>query len=121
LSWLLAFSLGCGVTDVAGAATKTDVHEAQEALDATSNLPGLAVTAAGGNLKAGQTAATITDVASLAVNPKDAMRNTATVLDAGKTVVGAYQLVQDAWASIKDGAANVSQTWNSLLGAPGTP
>ncbi|MGA9132307.1 MAG: hypothetical protein WB384_09915 [Candidatus Sulfotelmatobacter sp.] len=45
-----------GVADVAGAATKTDVHEAQEVLDATGNLPGLAVTAAsGGNLKAGQT------------------------------------------------------------------
>jgi hypothetical protein len=46
-----------GVADVAGAATKTNVNEATEALEATSNFPGLVTTVAtGGNLKAGQTA-----------------------------------------------------------------
>jgi hypothetical protein len=97
-----------GVADVAGAATHTDVSKAQDALDATGNLGGLVVTAAsGGNFKAGQTAATMTEVATLAVSPKDAFRNTATVVDAARTVFSVGQSIRDNWGSFKNAVMGV--------------
>lgn len=66
----------------------------QEALEATGNLPGLVTTVAtGGNLKAGQVASTLGDVASLAAAPKDAMKNAATFADSVRTVMGATSLL----------------------------
>ena len=83
-----------GTADVLGAATKTDVSKGQEALEATGNLPGLVTTVAtGGNLKAGQVASTLGDVASLAAAPKDAMKNAATFADAVRTGMGATSLL----------------------------
>jgi RHS repeat-associated protein len=51
-----------GVTDIAGAATKTDVSDANNALDAVSNPAGQIVTAATGSLEKGGIAATAGDV-----------------------------------------------------------
>jgi RHS repeat-associated protein len=86
-----------GTVDVAGAASNTDVSEAQEVLEATGNLPGLVVTdATGGNLKAGQTAATISDAASLALSPKDATKNVFTAVDAGRTLESTWSTLNNA-------------------------
>ena len=105
-----------GVADVAGAATKTDVHEAQEALDATSNAAGLVVTAAtGGNMKAGQTAATVGDMASLAMSPKEATKNVATAVDAGRTVFSAGSLLKSAWNSFSSAVSG------AFAPSPGPP
>lgn len=83
-----------GTADVLGVSTKTDVSKAQGALEATGNLPGLVTTVAtGGNLKAGQTAGTLGDIASLAANPKEAVKNWATAADAVRTLMGAKDLV----------------------------
>ena len=95
-----------GVTDVLGATTHTDVSKAQEALDATSNLPGLAVSAAGGNLKAGQTVATISDTAQLALSPREAVKNPATTVDAVRTVMGAKDLASSVWNTVKSYVVN---------------
>jgi hypothetical protein len=93
--------------DIAGAATRTDVSKGQDVLDATSNLPGLAVTAAtGGNLNAGKAAATISDAATLAASPREAMRNIATAADAGRTAVSASQLIHKYWNSFVNGLSN---------------
>src|SRR5271156_109402 len=94
-----------GTMDIVGAATGTDVSKAQDALDATSNLPGLAVTAATGNLNAGKAAATISDVATLAASPREAMRNVATAAGAGRTAVSAGQLVHKYWNSLVNAAS----------------
>jgi RHS repeat-associated protein len=114
-----------GVADVAGAATKTDVHEAQEALDATSNAAGLVVTAAtGGNMKAGQTAATVGEMASLAMSPKEATKNVATAVDAGRTVFSAGSLLKSAWNSFSSavsGAFAPSPGPPTIQTVPGPP
>jgi len=61
-----------GVTQVVGAATDTDVKEATEALDATRNPAGLLTTAAtGGNMQAGDKAATALDVVTTASDVKE--------------------------------------------------
>lgn len=86
-----------GTIDLAGAATKTDASKTDKALGAMGNLGGLTVTAfSGGNLKAGEAAATLTNAGTLALNPADAARNVATAAEAGKTVVDTYNLVRDA-------------------------
>jgi RHS repeat-associated protein len=86
-----------GITDMAGTATNTDTSKADRALQATGNLGGLAVTSATlGNMKAGQGAATLTNAASLAVSPRDALRNPATVADAARTVAATSSLIQQS-------------------------
>jgi RHS repeat-associated protein len=93
-----------GLTDVTGAVTKTDVSGAQQALSATGNLGGLVTTAAtGGNLKAGEAAATITDAASLVGNPREATKNLATGVDAVRTAGSTYDLVGSAVSSAASG------------------
>jgi len=88
-----------GSVDVIGAATHRDVSGANDVLDATGNFPGLAVTAATGNLKAGKVAATISDAATLATNPREAMRNAATAVDAGRTVIATGQMIRQSFSS----------------------
>lgn len=96
-----------GTADVLGAATKTDVSKGQEALEATGNLPGLVTTVAtGGNLKAGQTAGTLGDMASLAASPKEAVKNVATFADAVRTLMGAKDLATSVWNSAKSYLVN---------------
>jgi len=96
-----------GTADVLGATTKTDVSKAQEALEATGNLPGLVTTVAtGGNLKAGQTAGTLGDIASLAVSPKEAVKNVATAADSVRTLMGAKDLATSVWNSVKSYVVN---------------
>jgi hypothetical protein len=107
-----------GVTDVLGATTHTDVSKAQEALDATSNLPGLAVSAAGGNLKAGQTVAAISDTAQLAVSPREAVKNVATTADSVRTLMGAKDLVTGAWNSVKSYIVNPGPPTIPVPGPP---
>lgn len=98
-----ATSFAVGTANTAGALTNTDVSQATEVLSATSNLGGLATTAAtGGNLEAGQTAATITNVAVLAQAPLEAAANPGTAVDAVQTVSEGINLgdrVADAAAS----------------------
>ncbi len=90
-----------GATEILGAATQTDVREAQDVLNSTSNLPGLAVTAAsGGNLKAGEVAATVANAASLAINPTAAVKNPATAVDAATTVKDTAGLLQNVMSHI---------------------
>jgi predicted phage tail protein len=61
-----------GVTQVVGAATNTDVKKATEALDATRNPAGLLTTVAtGGNMQAGDKAATALDVVTAASDVKE--------------------------------------------------
>ena len=105
-----------GVADVAGAATKTDTKEATEALEATSNLPGLVTAVAfGGNLKAGQTAATLGDAAALGMSPREATRNLATAVDAGKTVFGLGGLLHSAWNGARSGVETGAAAVNNYL------
>lgn len=98
-----AASFAAGTANTAGALTNTDVSQATEVLSATSNLGGLATTAAtGGNLEAGQTAATITNVVALAQAPLEAATNPGTAVDAVQTVSEGIDLgdrVADAAAS----------------------
>ena len=61
-----------GVSQAVGAATNTDVKEATEALDATRNPAGLMTTVAtGGNMQAGDKAATALDVVTAASDVKE--------------------------------------------------
>jgi hypothetical protein len=84
-----------GIIDVTGAATKTDVSRADQALEATGNLGGLAATAASrGNLKVGEAASTVTSVGALAANPMEAGRNIATAVEAGRTAFSAVSLAR---------------------------
>ena len=83
-----------GTVDVAGASTKTDVAKGDQALEATGNIGGLAVTAAGGGLKAGRAAATLTSVGALAASPMEAGRNVATAVEAGRTAFSAVNLAR---------------------------
>jgi hypothetical protein len=92
-----------GVMDIGGSATYTDVSQATSALSAVSNLGGLVTTAATGNIKAGQGAATVTGVASLATSPKDATKNVATTADAVQTLFSATDLVMSVGNSIASG------------------
>ncbi|MFZ5983095.1 MAG: RHS repeat-associated core domain-containing protein [Acidobacteriota bacterium] len=84
-----------GTAEILGEATNTDVSAAAEALEASGNLGGLLSTAAsGGDLEKGKAGATVTDVASLAASPKDATKNAATLVDAGRTLAEATKLVR---------------------------
>ena len=91
-----------GTSDVLGAVSHTDVSAGQKVMDATSNLPGLVVTdaalAAGSSsdkaVSIGQTAATVSDAASLIAAPREAVRNPATAADAVRTVGAAADLVR---------------------------
>ncbi len=95
-----------GTVDVIGAATKTDVSKGQEALEATGNLPGLVTTAAtGGNLTAGKAAGTLGDVASLAMSPKEAVKNMFTAADAVRTLMGAKDLATGVWSNVRSSFA----------------
>lgn len=83
-----AASFAAGTANTAGALTNTDVSQATEVLSATSNLGGLATTAAtGGNLEAGQTAATVTNAVALGMEPQAALANPGTAVDAVQTVL----------------------------------
>lgn len=88
------------MTEIAGAATHTDVSQPTVALSAVSNLGGLATAAATGNIKAGQAAATITGVASLAASPKDATQKIATAVDAVQTGFSAANLAASSAGSV---------------------
>jgi hypothetical protein len=108
-----------GTVDVLGAATKTDVSKGQEALEATGNLPGLVATVAtGGNLKAGQTAGTLGDIASLTASPKEAVKNVATTVDAVRTLMGAKDLAASVWNSVKSYVVNPGPP---TIPTPGVP
>jgi RHS repeat-associated protein len=91
-----------GATDVLGAATHTDVSEGQEVLSATQNIPGLVTTAATGNLKAGDAAATLGNAASLATSPKEALKNPATMADSAQTVKDSGGLIQGAVKAVQN-------------------
>jgi RHS repeat-associated protein len=91
-----------GVTDIAGAATKTDVSEANKALEAVSNPAGQIVTAAtGGNLEAGAKAAAVGDALVGAANLKSDVKEIAGLVKAGGAA-------NDVKATVK--AANIGQT-----------
>jgi len=90
-----------GTTQIIGAATNTDTTAAQDALSATSSLPGLATAAATGNLKAAQTVTTLTNAATLAAAPNEAVKNPATTVDAAQTVKETTGLVQSTINTIK--------------------
>lgn len=82
-----ATSFAAGTANTAWVLTNTDVSQATEGLSATSNLGGLAATAAtGGNLEAGQTAATVTNAVALGMEPQAALANPGTAVDAAQTV-----------------------------------
>ena len=89
-------SVVSGVTDLAGAATKTDVQGAQNALDSVSNVPALVTTAATGNPTAGAAVGTLSDAAQLGAKPQEALKNPATMADAAKTVSGTVDLGRSA-------------------------
>ena len=90
-----------GATGLIGQATKTDVTEGQAALNATSTGPGLLTTAATGSIKAGEVATTITNVASLAKAPQEAVKNAATTLGAVQTVKDTGGLIQRTVNAVK--------------------
>ncbi|MEQ1886867.1 MAG: RHS repeat-associated core domain-containing protein [Bryobacteraceae bacterium] len=93
-----------GVADVMGVATNTNVKEGQKALEAVSNIPAMVTTAAtGGNLEAGARAGTIADAAQLAAKPQEALKNAATMAEAGKTVIGVVDLVKSVAGSTASG------------------
>lgn len=98
-----ATSFAAGIAKTAGTLTNADASQATEALPAASNLGGLATTAAiGGNLEAGQTAATVTNVAALGMEPQAALANPGKAVDALQTVSEGINLgdrVADAAAS----------------------
>ena len=91
-----------GTTQIIGAATHTDTSKARETISATSTLPGLATAAAGGNLKAAATVSTITNAATLAAAPKEAVKNAATAADAAQTVKETTGLVQNVISTVKN-------------------
>jgi RHS repeat-associated protein len=94
---------GSGVVTITGAVTNTNGSDAQEALSATQNLPGLVTTAVtGGNLKAGDIAATVGNAASLATGPKDAVKNPATAADAAQTVKDTGGLIQQTVNAVRN-------------------
>lgn len=91
-----------GTVQIAGAATNTDTTEAREALSSTSTLPGLATAAAtGGNLKAANAVSTVTNAATLASDPKGAVKNAATGADAVHTVKDTTSLASQAVSAVK--------------------
>jgi len=91
-----------GVADIAGAATKTDVSQANKALDAVSNPAGLLVTAAtGGDLKKGATAAAVGDLLVGGANLKSDAKEIAGLVRAGGSA-------NDVKAAVK--AGNIGQT-----------
>ncbi len=77
-----------GVTDIMGAATKTDVSGATKALDAVSNPAGQLVTAATGSLDKGATAAAVGAAVVTGANIKD-LAEGSTGLRATKTALAA--------------------------------
>ena len=95
-------SVVSGTTDVLGASTNTNVEPAQKALDSVSSVPALLTTVATGNLEAGATVGTITDAATLAAKPQEALKNAATLADAIKTGVDAGHLAKDTAKSAAD-------------------
>ena len=91
-----------GTADIMGAATNTDVKKGDAALAAAGNLAGLVATdVSGGNPRVGAAVATISNVATLAASPREAMRNAATAADAVRTTVEGYQEAHGDWSSIK--------------------
>jgi hypothetical protein len=56
---------------------------------------------------AGKAAATISDVATLAANPREATRNIATTVEAIRTAVGAGQLMRGQWNNFKSAVSYV--------------
>ena len=107
-----------GTATIIGAASPENAegaNQAKEVLDATSTLPGLATTAlSGGNVKAGQVVSTVTNVASLAADPKGAVKNVATAADAARTAKDTQGLAQEAKSALS-GALAPTPT------APNTP
>ena len=91
-----------GTAQILGAATNTNTKEAQEVLGATSTLPGLVTAAAGGNLKAAETVTTVTNAATLAVAPKEAVKNIATAADAAQTVKDSGGLISNTINAVKN-------------------
>jgi hypothetical protein len=89
-------SVVSGVTDLAGAATNTNVEAAQKGLDSVSNVPALLTTVATGNPDLGAKVGTISDAAQLAAKPQEALKNAATMADAVKTGAGVADLVKSA-------------------------
>ena len=83
-----------GVTDLAGAATNTNIESAQKGLDSVSNVPALVTTAATGNPGLGSTVGTLSDAAQLAAKPQEALQNAATLADAVKTGAATASLVK---------------------------
>lgn len=88
-----------GVADIAGNHTNTDVREANEVLEHTSTVSGL-VFSATGHPKAAGVAGTLESAATLGFRPKDAMKNPATMIDAGRTVQGLIDLGRKAWGAV---------------------
>lgn len=90
-----------GVTQIAGAATNTNTQEAQSTLSAVGTLPGLVTAAAsGGNIKAASAVSTVTDAATLAASPKEAVKNPATAAAAAQAVQGSAELIKQTINSV---------------------
>ena len=91
-----------GVVEAVGAATHTDVSQGTKALDATGNGGGLVATvASGGNLEVGKTAAVLTDVATIATDPKNTFMNPVLAIDAARTASDAYDLMQEGHKGVE--------------------
>ena len=107
-------ALALGTANTVGAAANQDVSRATEVLTATGNLGGLAATAAtGGDLQAGQAAATVTSAVALAQAPQAAGANPGTAADALNTVSNTITL----------GSTLVDSVTSAIRGlvAPATP
>ena len=91
-----------GTMQIMGAATHTDTSEASKVLNATGTYPGLVTVAATGNVKAGETVSTVTNAATLAASPKEAVKNPATTVDAVQTVKETTGLVQSTINAVKN-------------------
>ena len=72
-----------------------DAKPSEQVLQATSNLGGLAATAAsGGNINVGKAAAAATSVATLAANPRGATQNVFTLARAANTLNNAVNTMK---------------------------
>lgn len=96
-----------GVTDITGAATKTDVSGATKALDAVANPAGQLVTAATGNVDKGATAAAVSAAVVTGANIKDLAGGTPE-LRATKTAL-AINDGKEAVSAIKEAATKKTE------------
>jgi RHS repeat-associated protein len=112
-----------GTAQIIGTATNTNTTSAQDALSATSSGPGLVTAASGGNLNAAQTVTTITNAATLATDPKGAVKNVATGIDAAQTVKETGSLINQTVDAVRSSVSGALAPAHSgpLAPAPAPP